>query len=539
MPRKASNKQSFLHGAVILAAATALIKVIGAIFKIPLVNILGAEGFSNFIISYGVYNFFITVSTTGLPVALAKMISEANALERENQVRRIFRVTFQAFLCVGLFGTLVMAVFCKPLSVLLGDELAWTSVLALAPALLFVCVMSAFRGYFQGLSNMKPTAVSQIIEALGKLVFGLSLAYIIVKNSNSVFLGSAGSIVGVTLGTVLGALYLFTSKLRDRATRSPGNDTPDSQREILKKLLALAVPITLGSSILSLLTMADNAIVLHRLRSALGYTASLARTLNGSYGSAQTVYNFPIAFITPLAVSIIPHISENLALKRVKQAAGLTESAMRITALIAQPASAGLCILSGPVLRLLYYSRPDVYSTAEPLLRLLAPVVFFNSFVLLTNAILQSNGYVKIPLYSMLIGGVIKIVVNWFLVAIPSLNIAGAPIGSICCFAFIVVFNVAAIFRLFPEKLSLARMFLRPLVSTAVMSAAVWAVYSLLERTFSDRSGFIYTAIATLAAVAVGVAVYAVLIIVTKALRKEDLALLPKGEKIALYLKLK
>ena len=130
----------------------------------------------------------------------------------------------------------------------------------------------------------------------------------------------------MTLGTVLGALYLFTSK-RDRATRSPGNDTPDSQREILKKLLALAVPITLGSSILSLLTMADNAIVLHRLRSALGYTASLARTLNGSYGSAQTVYNFPIAFITPLAVSIIPHISENLALKRVKQAAGLTESA--------------------------------------------------------------------------------------------------------------------------------------------------------------------------------------------------------------------
>ena len=135
--------------------------------------------------------------------------------------------------------------------------------------------------------------------------------------------------------------------------------------------------------------------------------------------------------------------------------------------------------------------------------------------------------------------GVIKMVVDWFLVAIHSLNIAGAAMGSICCFAFIVVFNVAAIFRLFPEKLSLARMFLRPLVSTAVMSAAVWAVYSLLERTFSDRSGFIYTAIATLAAVAVGVAVYAVLIIVTKALRKEDLALLPKGEKIALYLKLK
>ena len=131
MPRKASNKQSFLHGAVILAAATALIKVIGAIFKIPLVNILGAEGFRILL--------FPTASTTfhyGLHNGSAgrsrKMISEANALERENQVRRIFRVTFQAFLCVGLFGTLVMAVFCKPLSVLLGDELAWTSVLALA-----------------------------------------------------------------------------------------------------------------------------------------------------------------------------------------------------------------------------------------------------------------------------------------------------------------------------------------------------------------------------------------------------------------------
>lgn len=539
MARKSSNKQSFLMGAAILAAATALIKVIGALFKIPLVNILGSEGFSNFTVAYNIYSFFLTVSTTGLPVALSKMISEANALQRENEIRRIYSVAFKAFLAVGLFGTLVMAVFCKPIAVMLGDALAWSSILALAPALLFVCIMSSFRGYFQGLSNMKPTAVSQIIEALGKLVFGLAIAYMVVRNGGSVFTASAGSIVGVTLGTAFGMLYLLLKKSADRRARPAATDVAQSGRAVLGRLLGLAVPITLGSSVLSLLTVVDNAVVLHRLQSALGYSASLARSLNGSYGAAQTIYNFPVAFITPLTVSIIPHISESITLGLNKKAAQLTESAMRITALIALPAAAGLCLLSGPVLKLIYFSRPEVYTTAAPLLRLLAPVVLFNSFVLLTNAILQSNGYVKLPLYAMVIGGVLKIAVNWVLVGIPGLNILGAPIGSICCFGFIAVFNMVAISRRIPEKPSYLRVFIRPLVCAAVMSAAVWGVNGILTKLAGAGASLVMTAVTTFAAIGVGVIVYAVMVVAIKALRAEDVELLPKGDKIARLLKLK
>lgn len=538
MARKASERQNFLYGAAILAAATALIKVIGALFKIPIVNILGSEGFSNFTIAYNIYGFFLTVSTTGLPVALSKMISEANALGRENQLRRIYSVTFRAFLTIGLVGALIMAVFCKPLAVLMGDGMAWSSILALAPALLFVCVMSSFRGYFQGLSDMRPTAVSQIIEALGKLVFGLSLAFLIIKTGGSVFMASAGAIAGVTLGTVFGMLYILLRKVSEGKNRAQGTDEPDSTKQVLNRLLALAVPITLGSSVLSLLTVIDGAVVLTRLQTALGYAASLARSLNGSYGAAQTIYNFPIAFITPLTVSIIPHISESIALGQSKKAAELTESAMRITALIAIPAAVGLGILSLPVLKLLYFSQPDVYTTGAPLLALLAPVVLANSFVLLTNAILQSNGYVKIPLYSMVIGGVLKIIINWVLVAIPALNIKGAPIGSICCFGFIAVFNMVQIKRLIPEKPSYIRVFIRPVICSAVMSAAVWGVYRLLER-LTDTGGFMNTAVETAAAIGVGAAVYLVMVVVIKAVRAEDIALLPKGDKLAALLRIK
>ena len=538
MAQNDSNRQSFLHGAAILALATVLIKVIGAAFKIPLINILGSEGFSNFTVAYNIYSFFLTVSTTGLPVALAKMISEANALERENEVRRTYSVAFKAFIFVGLVGTLIMALFCKPIAKAMGDELAWSSILALAPALLFVCAMSSFRGYFQGLSNMKPTATSQIIEALGKLVFGIGLSWLIVKNTSNVFLGSAGSIVGVTIGTMLGVIYLVSCKVKNSKTRAAGSDTPRSNREIFAHLMRLAVPITLGSSVLSLFTMVDNAVVLNRLQSALGYTASLARSLNGSYGAAQTIYNFPVAFITPLTVSIIPHISECITLAKHKMAARLTESAMRITALIAFPAAMGLGVCAWPVLRLLYFAQPDVYTVAAPLLQLLCPVIVFNSFVLLTNAILQSNGYVKVPLYAMVGGGIIKVAVNWVLVGIPALNIKGAPIGSICCFGFIAIFNIVAICRLIPEKPSLGKVFVKPAICTVVMGAAVWGVYHLAAAVLGTDS-FMRVALTTGASVGVGVVVYAVLVVVTKAITVDDVSLLPKSDKIASLLRLK
>ena len=194
------KKSTFFGGAAILAAGIAIVKLIGAVYKIPLGNILGDEGFGHFNNAYVIYNLLLMVSTAGLPVALSKTISEANALGRRNQVHRVFNVALVTFFLLGAVSFAVMFLFAQPLADLQGDGMAVYAVQAIAPACFFVCVLSTFRGYAQGHSNMVPTAVSQIIEALGKLIIGLALAWFLVQQGMSSAFSAAGAIFGVTCG---------------------------------------------------------------------------------------------------------------------------------------------------------------------------------------------------------------------------------------------------------------------------------------------------------------------------------------------------
>lgn len=531
-----TQKQSFLHGAAVLAAATAIVKVIGALYKVPLVRVLGTEGYGLFSVAFNIYNVLLTISTAGLPVAMSKMVSESQTLGQTGQIKRIYRVSLAVFLTIGAAGSAVMLAFSKQLTAMMSaDPAAWYSIAALAPAVLFVCIMSSFRGYFQGRSYMTPTAISQILEAISKLVIGLGLVYLLTSKGFGIEYASAGAIMGVTIGTVLGAAYLFFIYIRqNRGLKSEEKKAPvKSWGDTMRELLSIAVPITLGASGLQIINLLDTKIILSRLQGALGLTSKLATDLLGNYSSVQTLFNLPAAFIIPLTISVIPSVTAYLTLNDHKNALRVEQSSLKITALLGLPCGIGLAVLAKPILQLLYDFRQSDLEYAVPILMILGVTVIFNCLVLLTNSILQAHGRISTPIYTMLIGGIIKVIINWFLVGNPSLGIIGAPIGTLCCYVIITALNFIAINRVMSERLRLTALFVKPVLATAAMAVTAFMAYDVL-------SAYVNSILIQCAgAIAAAVVVYVIFVLVLRIITYDDCLFLPKGEKIAKILRIK
>lgn len=528
------QKQSFLHGAAILALATMIVKVIGACYKIPLVSIIGNSGYGYFTMAYNIYSVLLTISTAGLPVAMSRMISEAQALGNHAQIKRIYKASLIVFLTIGIVGSGGMLLLCRQLADFLRSPNSWVPIAALAPAVLFVCVISSYRGFFQGQSNMTPTAVSQVFEALCKLFIGLGAAWFVMNRTGSVILAAGGAILGVTVGTVISAAYLGVKHKKASAYLSAQGGVVKPVGVTVKQLLAIAIPITIGAAGLQIINMLDDMIILARLMDAVGFSQAHADEVKGIYNFCQTMFNLPAAFIVPITVSIIPSITGYLTVKNHRAAAQVEESAVRITALLGLPCGVGLAVLSGPILTLLCHYNATELAIANPLLRILGAAVIFNCLVLLTNAIMQAHGNVTTPLINMLIGGIVKMAVNYVLVAIPSLNITGAPIGSLSCYVTILTLNLIAMNRMMGEhKLRVLRTLLKPLAASLVMGAATWAASGLLSRFLSSNT------LVCLGSIALACVVYAIMVLALRIITREDCMLLPKGEKIARFLRIR
>lgn len=520
-----------------------VVKLIGAVYKIPLFNIIGDEGTGHFNNAYVIYNLLQMVSTAGLPIALSKTVSEANALGRRNQVHRVFRVALLTFVVLGAVSFAVMFAFAQPLADLQGDGMAVYAVRAMAPTCLFVCVLSTFRGYAQGHANMVPTSVSQIIEALGKLVIGLSLAWLLVRRGAGSEISAAGAISGVTAGAALALLFLIFDHLRRR--RGEGgrrNDAPEPHGAILRRLMIIAVPITIGASVVPITSWLDTAQVQNILRDTMNaqpaewYAAQklLDPTVvdpvvstYGAYQKAITVYNLPSSFMVAITASVIPAISAFRARRDWVGAGRIAESSMRVGMLLALPAGVGLTVLSGPIMQLLYADTD--HAVADPSMAVLGAASIFVCAMLICNSVLQANGFVNLPILVMAAGCALKLLVNQFMVR--QVGIIGAPVGTLACYLLISALEMALIKRVIPASPNYIRVFAKPLLAAAVMGAAVWAVYGLLSR-------FLGNTLSTAAAIALGGCVYLVLVVVLRAISREDLSLMPKGDKIAKILRI-
>ena len=525
------KKQSFLGGAAVLAFGIVAVKIIGAVFKIPLRNILGEGGSADFSNAYNIYATLLTISTAGLPVALSKLVSESYALGRTRQAHRTFRVSLSVFLVLGVASFALMWWGSDLLAGFLNNPRAAYGIRALAPAVVCVGCLSAFRGYAQGRQYMMPTAVSQIIEALCKLVLGLALSMWLLHIGQPDYIAAAGAIAGVTAGTILSLVYMAIDYLRHRPALRRGESCA-SDRAILRRLLALAIPITLSSSMVSLITLIDTKLVQGRLQDALGYTLDQMRAAYGNYSACMDLYNLPSSLMVALTASVIPAVSASITQRNENQTARIVRSSFRITALLAFPMGLGLWALSGPIFRL-FYPRYDGVLGGQ-LLSVLGIASIFVCLMLITNSILQSYGRVNVPILTMLIGGVVKIALNYNLTAIPSVNIHGAPIGTLVCFALTAILNLAAVSRAASFHLNYPGYFLRPLLASLAMAFTARGVYALCAHLLlSEDSGRVIMLVCVGAAIAAAVIVYVVLVLALRILTRDDLALLPKGDKLA------
>ena len=554
MSASTPKKNSFFGGAAILTASVIVVKLIGALYKIPLGGILSDAGFADFNTAYNIYSLLIIISTGGLPVALSKMVSEANAVDRGNQVKKVFSLALATFCVLGTVSFCIMAFFPHQLADLMRDSHAAYSILALAPAVFFICPLSAFRGYFQGHALMTPTAVSQVIEALCKLVIGLALASLFMRQDMGESMAAAGAILGVSVGCMLGALYVYLCYRGHVRTLPESGDEPEASRDILFTLARLAIPITLSSSVIALTNILDNAILMGRLQDALKLSLDDARTLKGVYNKALTLYNLPASFMVPLTASVIPHVSAALKVKRRRQAAQISETTLRTTALLAIPAGVGLFVLGEPIIRLLYPSTDVVL--AGWMLSVLGVASIAVCFMLVSNSILQAHQMVALPMATTVIGCALKLVVGYVLIGNEDVGIRGGAISTVACFGLIALLDMFIIKRTLPRSLSMARVFVKPAGAAAAMGASVWAVNGLMTKAFLGLKIFVTetqellpdgaaelalsrtgAALAVFGAIGVGVVVYFGLIIFTRAISKDDLTLIPKGEKLARILR--
>lgn len=533
--RNTAKKQNFLQGAAILTFGTLLVKVIGALYKIPMNRVIGNEGFGHFNVAYSIYNVLLMISSTGLPIAVSKMISEANTLGNKRQVQKVYRISLVAFLIIGVLCSGVMLVFAPQLANLMRDPDAVYSIAALAPAVLFVCIICTYRGYFQGLQYMTSTAVSQVIEALCKLVIGLGLVYVILGMGFGVAEAAGGAILGVTIGTVVAALYLYLDyrKRHVRLTEADMAMPVKSTGETVKQLLKLAVPITIGSAGLQIFNAIDTMIIQGRLQDAIGLTAREATAMYGTYSAAQTFYMLPSALISPLAISIIPTVTASLTLKDYRKAQSSEESAFRMTALIGLPCAAGLGVLASPIQLFAYGYDAETLSVAGPILALLGIAVIFNCMVTVTTAILQAHGKVNVPIYTTLAGGIVNIVTDYVLIGVGSIHIYGAAIATIAYCAVIMFLNIFAMHRSMDLPPRVLRQFVKPVVATAVMAVAAYLVYEGAYNLLASNT------LAMLCSVAVAVVVYFVMVYLLRIVTWEDCQLLPKSETIARLLRVK
>ena len=524
------SKNSFLKGALILGIAGIIVKILGAFFRIPLGNIITSEGMGYYQTAYPVYVLLLTISSAGFPTAISKLVSERIAHKDHAGAFKIFKVSFVALIITGIVTSAILFFGADYIVIRLKNPKAYDAMVAISPALLFVPLMAAFRGYFQGRQEMTPTAVSQIIEQFARVILGLYLAFLFLPKGKE--FAAAGASAGAAVGAVAGTLFMtviyLKNKRKIKAQIISGAQLPQERAmTIIRKILVIAVPITIGSAIMPIMNMIDAAIVMSRLQE-IGFTYSKANSLYGQLtGMAATLINLPQVLTMALAMSLVPVISHSYAIKDMNSVNRDVKIGIRVALLIGLPAAFGLASLSGPIMHMLYPKEPK--SIGEILLFLSMGVIFLSLIQTLTG-ILQGMGKAYIPVINLGIGAIFKIVISYTLTGIPSLNVKGAAIGTIVAYAVGTILNLYYIKKKLKISFEFKDFVLKPFIAVIVMSLGSIVSYGVL-------SHFTGNAVSCLGAIAFGGSLYALVLLLIGGIREEEILMLPKGKKINFALK--
>lgn len=519
------QKQSTGKGFAILSAATMAVKCLSVIYVPMLMKIIGGNGpYAIYSVAYQIYAFVYIITNAGIPSAISKLVSEYAAVGDFRSANRVFKISRNLLFSVGLIMGLVMLAIAGPLTAGINYSESKLSVMALCPAILFTSVASAYRGYFQGCSNMKPTAVSQVLEQVLNLVFSLLFAYVFI--GKGVEFGCAGATVGTTIGAFASALYLMMLYDKDRRSQiGIRNDDmirkANTNRQLLKRIVKFSVPITVCIGLINAGPLIDSANITGRLL-ASGYSDKAAQALYGMYSKYNTLLNVPVSIISALAMAVLPAISGAAALHDQKLLRKKMNFAFRITFLIAIPSAFGLAVLGKPIYQLMFYG--DGYE----ILVLGAIIVVFSALVQIQTSILQGVGRLYAVTFYLVLGMVLKFIVNFIVVAIPAINIYGAIIGSAVGFGVPTVLNIMYIQKHLHTRINLRPHIARPLISSVCMAAVSFFSYTILHYGLGFiMDGYVLNAVCAVIAVALGVISYFYLILLCKGITEDEFAIIP------------
>ncbi|MBE6713126.1 MAG: polysaccharide biosynthesis protein [Ruminococcaceae bacterium] len=537
------TKQTFVHGALILMLSNIIVKAGGALFKIPLSNTIGDEAMGYFGTAYAIYSVCFLISTAGLPVAISRMVSASLAQKKRGEAERIYQVSLLLFMIIGALGTAVLFFGAKTLANLTDEPELAVCIQVVSPIMFFICLVSCTRGYFQGNQNMIPTAISQVIEVAGKLGLGLAAGIFASRQGYAPNKVAAFALCGVTIGVVLSAVYMSFAKTVAKRDREVGLDTAKRTKgDIAKELIAIAIPITISSSIMSLTSVIDSLVAVKRLNDTcvgihyFSEKSKLAMAIYGAYSSkAITLFNLPTTIIQPFAISIIPAISGAGAKNNREEMKKSIDFTFRIVGVIALPCAFGMGVMAKPIISLLFSGNGTLFTNkagdaflsndvAGTMLSILAPAIAFAGLITVSAAVLQASGHEKKSILSTFCGVVTKALSIWILIGVPGIGHLGIPLSTLLCYTVMFLFNMFFLSHYLKYRLNFRTTLMIPLIAAAVCGAVAGGVYLLLA-SFSAK-------IATLIAIACAGLVYVVVLFRCGGFKKDDVLQLPKGDTI-------
>lgn len=570
------NKKSFIKGAAILGIAGLIVKIIGAFYRIPLTNILQRgqlDGMIYYATAYPYYSWLLVISSAGFPTAISKLVSEKVAVGDKKGATAVFKTAMLLLLGIGIVTTVLLFAGSGLIARLADVPDAKYSIMALAPSLLIVSVMCAYRGYLQGMQMMTGTALSQITEQVGKLIASYSLALLFVKLFPArPELWAMGTLIGISISEVMGLAVIWIVYRRNRRLLpsyklESMNVSKSTMKRVGMGLLAIAIPITIGASIMPITGIADSIFIKRLLNArylSLGFEAELAETMAGDGFVALRSYvtpliNMPAVLTLALSMSLVPAIAPMTAARDRRGIRKVGATGMKLAMLIGAPCAVGLFVLGAPVMAMLYHKvgasvgengkylisgfipqilnmKPgqeiSIYTLSGGIMQISAVGVLFLSLVQTLTGVIQGMGRQKVPVYFLIVGGVVKIVSMIVLMKYTKLGVLGAAISTVLCYVVAGIGDTVYTINHTDMKVRWFDTFGKPLLSALIMGVFVHLAYQLIYKTGHPTA-------ATLGSVVVGVAVYAACLFVFRAFNKDDLSFMPGSRKLAKIFRVK
>lgn len=551
--------QAMIRGAMILAAAVFISRVIGLIYKIPINNILGDDGMAIYSGAYSVYALLLTFSAIGVPAAISKLVSERVAAGNYRDAHRVFKVALFYSTLIGLTTCVALWFGAENVSVFLTGNKALTMPLrALSPTLVVVSVIAIIRGYFQGMGNMIPSATSQVIEQIFNAVCSVALAYLLIPRG--IVASATGSTMGPGIGAVVSLLFLSViyvigyKKLHGLAKEEneSAHVKKESTRSILKQVLMLVIPILLTSSIFSLTTTIDQKMLYDKLPESITYLEekgqldlvpvsqkyeegsvkvdadNITGKLIGQYMSKYvTILNLPISIILQLATAAMPAIAGAMMLKNYADLRRKVTMLLKTGMLLAAPAALGLAVFGKEIVPILFSAAPD----GGELIMVGAIGVIPMAIAQLTGGMLQGMGKQRVPVRNALIACVLKVVLNSILLMVPYLHIYSVVYSTMICYCVYAYLNLRTLMKTIDLKVEWNKLFVKPIVAAILMGALAYGLFRGL--CYVSPITFLWLAVSMGAAVGI----YGIVLLLIGGITKDEVGSLPGGKYLARWMK--